>query len=388
MAKNRDGHEFSGPVKRTLERRVACVCSKPGCGRITVGPHTESGKATSVGNAGHITSAAEGGPRYDPSWTTEQRRSIDNGIWLCADCHVIVDSNASPFGVELLKKWKRDAEARAWEALELGRKRDHIPRVVAALHRSMELIPDGSLARSLPLLLRHVANQEVVIDTRGLIGPDGPTDVDALAALQLGARDEIWQLLGLHPGAELAYYGIAHVPLAIHMGLLLGTRCSVQYAERDRDGSGWHWITEGDDHFPPLERRPHAELRGEDIAVSVSVSYPVTTAQIVASVGEMPVLALSVPSPSLDLVRTTKQVEAYSSVFRSVLEELTRSPSIKRIHLFAATPMAISFALGRQIRQTVHPEVHAYNYFRSGPRPYPWGLRLRDLSLSPVRVPS
>ena len=172
------------------------------------------------------------------------------------------------------------------------------------------------------------------------------------------------------------------------MGFLFGTRSSVQYAERDRDGPGWHWITEGDDRFPPLERRPHAELHGEDVAVSVSVSYPITTEQIVASVGDMPIVALSVPNPRLDLVRTTKQVEAYSSVFRNVLEELARSRSVKRIHLFAATPMAISFALGRQIRPTVHPDVHAYNYFRSGPRPYPWGLCLRDLSLSPARVAS
>jgi hypothetical protein len=320
--------------------------------------------------------------------TTEERRAIENGIWLCVGCHVIVDSDESPFGVDLLKEWKHDAEARTWEALELGRKRDHMPKVVAALHRSMELIPDGSLARSLPLLLNHVANREVVIDLSNLILPNGPTDVRALQTRQLAARDELWQLLNLHPGAELAYYGIAHVPLAVHLGFLLGTRCSVQYAERDRDGAGWRWITEGDELFPPLERRPHAELQGEDVAVSVSVSYPITTDQILASVGQMPIVALSVPRPGLDLVRTTKQVESYSNVFRNVIEELARSPSVKRIHLFSATPMSISFALGRQIRPTVHPDVHAYNYFRSGPRPYPWGLRLGDLSLSPVRVPS
>lgn len=143
MGKRRGDNDFSDDVKRRLERRVACVCSKPGCGRVTAGPHTEPGKVTNVGNAGHITAAAEGGPRYDPSLTSQQRRSIDNGIWLCVVCHVIIDSDECPFSAQELRRWKHDAESRTRVSLELGKQRDDAARVISILHRSMELVPDG-----------------------------------------------------------------------------------------------------------------------------------------------------------------------------------------------------------------------------------------------------
>lgn len=134
------------------------------------------------------------------------------------------------------------------------------------------------------------------------------------------------------------------------------------------------------DRFPPLELRecPADAPLGPDIALDVSVSYAVTETQITSSVGEMPRVSLTVPEPSLDLVRTKTQVESYSRTFREALERIARWPSIQRIHLFAAVPMSIAFALGRQIRPTVHPSVYAYNFRRSSTPPYSWRLLLSE----------
>ena len=66
-----------------------------------------------VGVAAHITSAAEGGPRFDPTLNSEQRSEAANGIWLCQTCAKLVDNDTSRFPVQLLLKWKIDAESRA-----------------------------------------------------------------------------------------------------------------------------------------------------------------------------------------------------------------------------------------------------------------------------------
>ena len=64
-----------------------------------------------VGVAAHITAAAPGGPRYDPSLSPDQRADATNGIWLCQNCAKLVDNDPVQFGADLLRKWKSQAEA-------------------------------------------------------------------------------------------------------------------------------------------------------------------------------------------------------------------------------------------------------------------------------------
>ncbi len=63
-----------------------------------------------IGVAAHITAASAGGPRYDPSMSPKDRRSIRNGIWLCQSCAKLVDSDQSRYPVTLLRGFKKKAE--------------------------------------------------------------------------------------------------------------------------------------------------------------------------------------------------------------------------------------------------------------------------------------
>ncbi len=105
--------DFSEDVKRTLAARSGSVCSNPDCRALTSGPQNDSTKALNVGVAAHITSAAEGGPRYDSAMSSEDRRHPENGIWLCQTCAKLVDNDASQFTEKLLRAWKEVAEYRA-----------------------------------------------------------------------------------------------------------------------------------------------------------------------------------------------------------------------------------------------------------------------------------
>lgn len=99
--------------KRTIDilaKRVGQRCSNPNCGLPTCGPHTEPSKSVVVGVAAHITAASAGGPRYDAGLSAEQRRSIDNGIWLCQTCAKLVDSDQARYEARLLHGWKQRAE--------------------------------------------------------------------------------------------------------------------------------------------------------------------------------------------------------------------------------------------------------------------------------------
>ena len=117
MAKNSNRDEFTRPTRRAIERQARGHCSYPGCRRLTHGATSDGKGEIDIGEAAHICAAAPGGPRYDPNMTPDQRRSAENGIWLC-DVHArAVNSKDSKFTVEELREWKRLTNEDSWRSI-------------------------------------------------------------------------------------------------------------------------------------------------------------------------------------------------------------------------------------------------------------------------------
>lgn len=112
--------DFEAKTIEALKHRSAYICSKPNCKALTLAPSTEdNSKYIYNGIAAHITAASRTGPRHDSSLTTEERKSIDNAIFLCSSCATIIDkNNGLDFSVAQLKRWKQDHED--WVAANLG----------------------------------------------------------------------------------------------------------------------------------------------------------------------------------------------------------------------------------------------------------------------------
>ena len=108
---NRD--DFSQRTKLLLGQRTGFHCSNPNCKRCTYGANSNPSKSTCIGVAAHIYAASPNGPRFDPAMTSDERSSVDNGIWLCQNCSVIVDKDPQLYPAELLLNWKQKAEVRS-----------------------------------------------------------------------------------------------------------------------------------------------------------------------------------------------------------------------------------------------------------------------------------
>lgn len=109
--------EFSKQTSEMLAKRVAYRCSNPECKAPTIGPHSDKIKALPLGIAAHITAAAPGGPRFDPTMDELDRKGIDNGIHLCTICASLIDKDVDRFPVLLLRSWKKEAEDEALDNL-------------------------------------------------------------------------------------------------------------------------------------------------------------------------------------------------------------------------------------------------------------------------------
>lgn len=109
--------DFSAKTKETIAKRVNSFCSNPTCRKFTTGPSETKNKSVNVGVAAHISAASKGGCRYDSSISSDERKSVTNGIWLCQTCAKLIDSDETCYTTELLYIWKENAETFAKNGL-------------------------------------------------------------------------------------------------------------------------------------------------------------------------------------------------------------------------------------------------------------------------------
>ena len=110
--------DFSRKTLDTLAKRVGVRCSNPACRKLTTGPREVSDHIVNIGVGAHITAASAGGPRYDEQMTIDERKSLDNVIWLCQNCAKLIDNDPVRYTVDGLRSWKQAAEQAALMELE------------------------------------------------------------------------------------------------------------------------------------------------------------------------------------------------------------------------------------------------------------------------------
>ena len=110
---------FSQSVISILFKRAGgkcCRCFAPTFGPVSNNPT----KSVNIGQGAHIAAAAPGGPRYDSRMTPEERASAANGMWMCSNCHDIIDRDVDAFPTAELKRMKREAEKKAKSEMGVG----------------------------------------------------------------------------------------------------------------------------------------------------------------------------------------------------------------------------------------------------------------------------
>jgi hypothetical protein len=98
--------DFTKKTIDILAKRAAYLCSNPDCRVSTVGPNSESAEATVIGEAAHVYAARADQARYDGHMTDQARSEISNAIWLCRNCHRVVDRDEAKFPADLLFLWR------------------------------------------------------------------------------------------------------------------------------------------------------------------------------------------------------------------------------------------------------------------------------------------
>lgn len=110
--------DFNQKTIDTLAKRAAFICSNPDCRVSTVGPNSDPKKSTVIGEAAHIFGARPKSKRYRSKMTDVARAEITNAIWLCRNCHKLIDTDENKYSNEILFSWREEHEK--YTQCELG----------------------------------------------------------------------------------------------------------------------------------------------------------------------------------------------------------------------------------------------------------------------------
>ncbi len=264
-------------------------------------------------------------------------------------------------------------------SLEQLRKPEPTPRPVTAIRlQSMATVNPADVVKPLKLMGATEVH-DVAVDLLPFAGIGGKLrDVAGAVASLTSVDGPYFHALGIGSQESLAFYGQAHIPLAMLAGALASDRIPVRVLDFHRNSTpqGWAW-TDQSTAANAMETvvSEESDVSSKDAVVRVSVSYPVAVEQTAAIVSRpLHAYDLSVAHPMLDIVETEAQAREYAAAVRRVLDVLAAaSPRPLRVHIFYAGPVSVAFAIGQSISRTIHPEVVAWNY-RGGS--YDWGLNI------------
>lgn len=199
---------------------------------------------------------------------------------------------------------------------------------------------------------------------------------DVQAGQQRIVERELQPRMSELAGYDLAYFGLAPVPLAMHLGFLVQRwRRAVVY-QRNHETRSWRWGARpaGSPTFAPVVRGvPQDRIpSSHDIILRLSVTArvdPAHTQAVVPDAGTE--IDLEWGAIGEDVITTATECEQIASSFRAVMDQVAAMrPNARMVHLFAAVPTGLAFRLGTMLNATGHPRVQTYQYCRAEAPPH------------------
>lgn len=170
LAKIDKARQYKPSTVRRLDTLSRNECAEPSCTKKLV---ARDGMSI-ISKICHIEAASKEGPRYNSKSNDEYRRSFENLILLCDECHIIIDNkeNESQYPVALLKSWKESHEAKSkvdFSKQGLSKYPSALGKIITILSKSLNDInqniePEEAPDTSLKISYNNVLSNKVIIE--------------------------------------------------------------------------------------------------------------------------------------------------------------------------------------------------------------------------------
>lgn len=341
-----------------LYARAAGRCSFRGCNRNIVEHHL-TGDAGNFGETAHIYAFSEDGPRGDAPGRPADPDVLENLILLCPPCHKLVDDTPEKYPVAELREARDIHEQRIRRVGDLAPEHRALALLlVAPIAGQPSAITDEHVSEA--VRARYLLADPFVIAHS--LGRDETPEAIQQAALHVS--EEVAAFLATHRRhgtPPVGIFGIAPIPLLMHLGSRLGNKRWVELYQLHRDTNDWCWKLDGEPvDFTTKKLR---EGRSDKVAVIVSISgrnglqtLPVTYED--ATVYELFPVARE---PDRTLIRRQEDLANFRRAYREALDAIRRDHGCPaELGMFPAVPIPFAVVLGADLLPKADPvlDVH------------------------------
>lgn len=238
-------------------------------------------------------------------------------------------------------------------------------------------------------------------------GDRSDVELDVMAAAQRAIDTEDWSgaamelirqfteklkpVMEARPGARLAYFGTAPIPLAMQLGSLVGSWAAIDTYLRHHEQGTWSW------QEPPSARAsnlsvsgmPQEMVRAEgDAVIRVSTTIEVDARDTQAVVAEpLAEVDIKLEPTALDTVDSMDLLDRVAVAFRGALDAVSKfRPGAQTVHVFAAVPVGLAFRMGTRLSPTMHPRVQTYQFSRTATVRYHRATVLNEKVPAPIAL--
>lgn len=178
-------------------------------------------------------------------------------------------------------------------------------------------------------------------------------------------------MLEANPDAHLAYFGLTPIPVAFHLGYLIGNTHSYTIYQLHHKQN--KWLAESgspveDYKFEiiPLTLPKENQKGKGDVTVRIATSFnidPQSTYEVIPNPANEFDIILATPHVDSLFTQTniTEVVDTFQEVLNTYANKLTDR---EQIHLFIAGSAGLPFALGTRINPNIYPFVQTYQFSR------------------------
>jgi hypothetical protein len=192
----------------------------------------------------------------------------------------------------------------------------------------------------------------------------------------------------VHDNCKKLYIGgLARIPFLVAYGSLLRTLTAevVYFDKFQRDGK-WKKLQEENKKISlkQVELISIPNTNG-DVGVAIGFTTPINSTQLPEALKNH----TTIISPSIEsernLIQNQVNLESISYEIQSIIDTLSASENVKKIHLFLSVQSSLAIQIGRRYQEGIHRNWVVYN-FNPATSSYEWALEVKKEGISKFSI--
>lgn len=183
--------------------------------------------------------------------------------------------------------------------------------------------------------------------------------------------------------------GLARIPFLVAYGSLLRSlTAEVVYFDKFHRNAKWKSLQEENKQLTlKYDQLINTPNENGDIAIALGFSTPINKDQLPEALRSHTTLISPSSASERNLIQNQKNLESISDEVQSIVDKLSASENVKRIHMFLSVQSSLAIQIGRRYQEGTHRKWVIHN-FSPDTGSYEWAIEISKNGVSEFKFQS